>query len=75
MVASMDSRSPLRGSAPEPQGVIALGTQEGQEKRAAGPVEILPLHRPPAAALGSLPSVALSSGQAIDILPGKSEMR
>jgi hypothetical protein len=32
------------------------------------PVEILPLHRPPASALGSLPSVALSSGQALKIL-------
>ena len=36
MEASMDRRFPLGGSAPEPPGFIALGTQEGQERRKAG---------------------------------------
>ena len=71
----MARRSSLRGSAPEPPGFIAFGIQEGQDGKERQDQRTLPLHHPSASALGSLPSVALSSGRAIDILPGKDKMR
>jgi|GEM_PF-5420886 hypothetical protein len=47
-------------------GLPLLGTQEGQRIKEGQSREGLPLRRSPASALGSLPSVALSSGRAVD---------
>jgi hypothetical protein len=45
------------------RGLSLWRIQEGQESRKAEPKTTLPLRHPPASALGSLPSVALSSGR------------
>jgi hypothetical protein len=49
------------------------GLKRGRMKKKGRIVLTLPLHRPPASALGSLPSVALSSGRAENILPWRSK--
>jgi hypothetical protein len=60
---------------PKRFGFTALGNSGGAGKKKGKPVFGLPLPRSPAAALGSLPSVALSSGRAKISLAYAGEIR